>query len=172
MKRRVALVVSVLFSLVLAVSLLAEKGASLAGTWKLNVEKSKSSTGSLPKSAVRTVDAQGDGEKTSCEEVEADGTRVTYGYTATYDDKDHPITSSRPDLFGGADNIALRKTGSNTYGAALKKSGQVVMTMRAVVSKNGQTLTITENGADSKGQPTTVVTVWDKSSEGGAVATK
>jgi hypothetical protein len=162
MKRQVALTLAVLVPLCLAGTLLADKGASLAGTWKLNVEKSKYSTGSIPKSATRTVEAQGDGEKTSCQEVGADGAQVSYGYTANYDDKDYPIQGARQDLFGGADNISIRRTGSNSYGAALKKSGQVVMTMREVVSKNGQTLTITANGADAKGQPTSFVTVWDK----------
>ena len=154
-------------SLALAPVLLAQKGSSIAGTWKLDVEKSKYSTGSLPKSATRTVDAQGDGEKTTGEEVEADGTQVSYGYTVTYGEKDYPITGSgrpswREDLFSGADTIAIRRSGSNDYGAALRKSGQVVMTMRLVVSKNGKTLTITANGADTKGQATSFVTVWDK----------
>jgi len=166
MNRHVALTLGVFLSFVFAGGLLAEKGGSLAGTWKLNVEKSKYSTGAVPKSATCTIEAQGEGERTSCEEVAADGGQVSFAYSATYDDKDHPLTTTGADIFSGADSIAMRRTGSNSYGAALKKSGQVVMTMRAVVSKNGQTLMITANGADAKGQPTSQMSVWEKQEAG------
>src|SRR5271165_6455340 len=76
MKRPVALSLlslAVLFTVALAGTLPSQKGASIAGTWKLDVGKSKYSTGSLPKSAIRKVEAQSDGETTTCEEVEADG---------------------------------------------------------------------------------------------------
>jgi len=62
----------------------------------------------------------------------------------------------------GAETIALRRENSRTFGAALKKSGNVVMTMKTVVSKDGKIMTITANGADAKGQPTTFLSVWDK----------
>ena len=80
---------------------------------------------------------------------------------------DSPITTSggpgsRESLRNGADAIAIRRAGSNSFAFALKKSGQVVMTMRAIVSKDGKALTITANGADTKGQPTTFVTIWEK----------
>jgi hypothetical protein len=166
MKRPVTVALPVCFTLVFAGLLIAEKGAtSIAGTWKLDVAKSKYSTGTLPKGATRTVEAQGDGEKTTVEEVEPDGSNFGYSYTVTYGEKDYPITRSGTvgnDPLGGAETIAIRRYGSSEYGAALRKSGQVVMTMREVVSKKGQTLTITSNGADAKGQPTTFVTVWDK----------
>jgi len=167
MKPLVVLPLALLFTGVFAGGLRAEKKNPAVGTWKLDVAKSKYSTGSLPKSATRTVAEQGDGEKTSYEEVGGDGSQATYTYTATYDDKDSSISGSgrpswREDLLSGADAIAMRRSGSNAYGAAFKKSGQVVMTMRAVVSKDGKVLTITTNGADAKGQPTTFVTVWDK----------
>jgi len=145
----------------------AEKSASVAGTWKLDVGKSNYSTGSLPKSATRTIEAEADGEKTTYQQVDADGTEAGYAYAAGYDDKDAPITGSgkatwREDLLGGAETITIRKGGSNAYSVALKKSGLIVMTMRVVVSKDGRVLTITSNGADAKGQPTKSVTVWDK----------
>ena len=165
MKRHVALPCTLL---VFAVSLpAAEKSSAIAGTWKLDVSKSKYSSGTPPKSATRTIEARGEGEATTCEIADADGSQVSYSYTVTYDGKDSPITGSgrptwREDLFSGADSVSIRRTGSNTFGGAFKKSGQIVMTMRELVSKDGKTLTITANGADAKGQPTSFVTVWDK----------
>ena len=167
MKVPVALSLPVLLALVLPGASLPEKKTPLSGKWTLNAAKSKYSSGTLPKTATRTAEAQGDGEKTSYEEVGADGSRTTYQYTANYDDQDYAISGSggpawRDELLSGADTIALRPNGSNSYAAKFKKSGKVVMTMRAVVSKDGKILTITANGADAKGQPTTFLTVWDK----------
>jgi hypothetical protein len=112
------------------------------------------------------VAAQGNGEKTTYEEIGADGSQTTYAYTANYDRKDYPISGSgrsgwRDDLLGGAEIIALARD-SSLYSIVLKRSGNVVMTNRAVVSKGGKVLTITANGADVKGQPTKFVTVWER----------
>jgi len=137
------------------------------GTWKLDLTASKSSTGSLPKSAMRTVQEQGNGMSVSYEFVEPDGSVDKYNYTASFDDQDAPITGSgepnwRQTRIGGAETIAVRRAGSNTFSEALKKSGNVVMTTRTVVSKKGTVTTITMNGADPKGQPTKDVLIFDK----------
>jgi hypothetical protein len=146
--------------------ILAETNPTI-GTWKLDPAKSKYSTELLPKSGTLTVEAQGDGVKTSYDLVEPDGTDVTYGYTANFDSKDYPISGSggstwRDTMVNGAETIALRRENSKAFGAALKKSGSIVMTMRTVVSKDGKIMTVTANGADAKGQPTTYLSVWDK----------
>ena len=136
------------------------------GTWKLDLAASKSSTGSLPKSATRTVQEQGNGITVSYEFVESDGSIAKYSYAASFDDHDVPISGSGAsnwqNRIDGADMIAMRREGSNTFAEALKKSGNVVMTARTVVSKKGAVTTITMNGADAKGQPTKDVLVWDK----------
>ncbi len=147
-------------------SVLVAQDTSAVGTWKLNPAKSKYTPGAPPSSATMAVQAQGDGLKTSYEEVEADGTHNAYEYTASYDGKDSPLTVSgasswRADALGGADTVVLRHAG-NSYSALLKNSKGIVMTMRTVVSKNGKVMTVTSGGADSKGQPFSTVTVWDK----------
>ena len=135
-----------------------------AGTWKLNVAKSKFSSGTPAKSATLVIEAHGDSIKTSLEEIEGDDSRVGYEYTATFDDgKDYPLSgSSRPERLGGAETVALRRASSHAYGGQFKKSGQIVMTNKTVVSKDGKSLTLTANGADAKGQAITVISVWDK----------
>ena len=151
-------------AVVMLLPLLGAQDNSAAGTWKLNVAKSKFSSGSPPKSATLHIETQGDSVKTSLDEIEGDDSRVGYEYTATFDDgKDYPISgSSRPDRLGGAETVALRRAGLHPYAGLFKKSGQVVMTNRTVVSKDGKTLTLSANGADAKGQPLTLVTVWDR----------
>lgn len=163
MRRLAAICIAVFFIAAFSSSLLAEKN-SASGTWKLNTAKSKFSPGPEPKSATLTLEVKDDSVKTSYEEIEANDSHVTYEYIATYDDgKDYPITGSgRSELLSGAETVGLRRSGSNSFGAQFKKSGQVVMTNRTVLSKDGKSLAITTNGADSKGQPIALMTVWDK----------
>jgi len=155
-------------SAVLAVAslLLAAQTNSMVGTWKLNVADSKFSSAAPPKSATRTVEAQTDGLSVSYEFVASEGSITKYSYTANFDAKDYPISGSgtnwREDMVGGAESIALRRAGSNAYAGALKKSGNVVMTTKTVLSKDGKVTTITRNGVDAKGQPTKEVSIWDK----------
>lgn len=151
------------FAVVMLLPLLGAQDNPAIGTWKLNVAKSKFS-GQAPKSATLVIEAQGESVKTSLEEIEANDSHVGYEYTASFDDgKDYPLLgSSRPERLGGAETVALRRAGSHVYGGQFKKSGQIVMTNRTVVSKDGKTLTLTANGADAKGQPITLTTVWDK----------
>jgi hypothetical protein len=63
-----------------------------AGTWKLNLAKSKYKTGQQPKSQTRTVEPQGDGAKVTFEGVAADGSRMSYSYTTNYDGKDSQVS--------------------------------------------------------------------------------
>jgi hypothetical protein len=159
---RVGLFVLAVAGLVLA----SQKNSAVVGTWKLNVAESNYSSGSAPKSGIRTVEEHENGLAVSYEYVEADGSTIKYGYAATFDGKDYPISGSgtnwREEMLGGAETIALRPSGANVYAGMLKKSGNVVMTTRTVVSKDGKVTTVTANGADAKGQPTKRVSVWEK----------
>ena len=153
--------------LIAATGLLLAAGNPAVGVWKLNVAGSKYDSATAPKSATRTVEDHADGVIVSYEFVQADGTTVKYGYAGNFDGKDYPVTGSgsaswREDLVSGADTIALRREGSNTYAGSWKKSGNIVMTTRVATSKNGKVTTVTLSGADAKGQPIKIVTVWDK----------
>jgi hypothetical protein len=153
------------FTVAALLPLLGAQNNPAAGTWKLNVEESKFSPGPPPKSATLVIEAQGESVKTSYEEIEGDDSHVGFGYTATLDGKDYPLNgSSRPDLLRGAETVAVRRNGSHAFGAMFKKSGQVMMTDMISVSKDAKTLKRVVNGADAKGQPATLVTVWNKQS--------
>jgi hypothetical protein len=153
-----------LFTAVMLLPLFGAQDNPAVGNWKLNVAKSKFSSGTPPKSATLVIGVLGDSFKTSLQEIEGDDSQVGYEYTATFDDdKDYPLSgSSRPERLGGADTVALRRDGPRAYAGKFKKSGRIVVTNRTVVSKDGKTLTLAANGVDAKGQTIAVMTVWEK----------
>src|SRR3954467_14563310 len=70
---------------------------SSVGTWKLNLAKSKFEPASLaPKSMTSKIEAVGDRTRNTTEGVDANGRKIAYGYTISYDGKDYPITGTGP----------------------------------------------------------------------------
>jgi hypothetical protein len=131
----------------------------LVGTWKLNLDKSKYSAGTAPKSMTRTVSVDGENVKYSFEGVGSDGAALTYGFTVKYDGKDYDVTGSGP---YGADHIAIKRINSHSYSATLKKDGKIVGTSTATVSKDGKTVTVAGKGKDAKGNSVEATQVYDK----------
>jgi hypothetical protein len=131
----------------------------LVGTWKLNVTKSKFDPGPGYKSLTRTIVAQGDGVKYTFEGVAADGKPVAYGFSATFDGKDNPISGSMP---SGADTISAKRIDSNHYVATLKKAGKDIGTSEVTVSKDGKVTTVDATGTTASGAKEHDVQVYDK----------
>lgn len=129
------------------------------GTWKLNLEKSSYNPGPAPKSLTRTLEAQGNNVKYSFEGVSAEGTGVTYSFTATFDGKESPITGSMP---GGADSISIKRIDANNFESTLTKAGKVIGTAKSEISKDGKVTTVTAQGTNADGQPMTSSAVYDK----------
>ena len=130
------------------------------GTWKLNIAKSKYSSGPAPQSQTQSYETHGDGMKVSLEGIAADGSRIAWSYTADFDGKDYPISGTGAP--NGADIVALRKIGANTYEATFKKGGKVVGTGRDTVSKDGKVKTVAAKGTDANGKPVTRALVWER----------
>lgn len=128
-----------------------------AGTWKLDVAKSKYSPGPAPKSATITYEETADGIKRTGETINADGKKTSFEYIAKLDGKEYPVTGS--DIF---DTISIKRVNEHTLTSTLKKGGKVVSTSRRVVSNDGKTLTLTINGTNASGEKTHTVAVYDK----------
>lgn len=138
-------------------SLAAQAADPAAGTWELNLAKSKFSPGPPPKSLTRTFEATAAGVTYSAKGIDADGKPTLIEYTAKYDRKDYPVTGS-PNF----DAISLKRINASKAVATLKKAGKVVQTSTRVVSKDGKTLTLTTKGRNAKGQRVNDVMVFDK----------
>ena len=149
------------------ITLLAVAGSSavraqsnpLVGTWKLNLTKSKYDPGPMPKSLTRTVEAHGDGVKYTFAGVAADGSAISYGFSATFDGKDNPVTGSMP---SGADTISAKRIDAHHYVATLKKGGKEVGTSKVTVSKDGKVTTVDATGTTASGAKEHDVQVYDK----------
>jgi hypothetical protein len=139
------------------VNLSAQANDPRIGSWKLNAAKSKFNPGPPPQSLMVKVEPSGKGEKVTAEIGNADGTRTTTVYTASFDGKDYPLTGSPT-----ADTVSLKRIDSHTTERTDKKGGKVVTTLKRVVSKDGKTMTVTTKGTNAEGQPVNNVIVFDK----------
>jgi hypothetical protein len=130
-----------------------------AGTWKLNVKKSKFTPGPPMKIESQTFSPGPMGLDVSVKCVNADGSTQEFEYTANLDGKSYPITGQGP---YGAMSIAANLVASNTIQSKFSKESKVVATATSLVSNSGKVLTISTKGTDANGSPFTIVAVYDK----------
>jgi len=161
MKRVLTIVAVVVVALAGSGLMLAQNAADpRVGTWKLNLAKSNFAGMPAPKSEMRTVEAQGNGEKVTFNGVAADGSPIAFSVTAKLDGTPAPLVGTG--AAGGADMSAPKRIDPYTLTSTTTKAGKVVATERFVVSKDGRVTTQTRKTTDAKGQPITQVIVWDK----------
>jgi len=128
----------------------------LLGTWKLNVAKSKYKIGVPPLNQIRTYEPSGQGVKATIKTTYANGRSTTVEYTANYDSVEYPVTGA-PDT----DTIALKKVAPRTAEAVLSHAGQVMATVRRVISEDGKTMTMAYQGT-LLGERADYIAVYDK----------
>ena len=128
------------------------------GAWKLNLEKSKyTADHPAPKSVTLNIQEQDGGLKVNVDGEDAQGNPIHISFTAKYDGKDYAVTGSAT-----TDTIAVKRIDANTIETTSKKNGEVVTTVRSVISRDGKTRTSTWKGKYAKGEPETWVAVYDK----------
>jgi hypothetical protein len=125
-----------------------------SGTWKLNVEKSKMQPATASKSETLILEVTGDEETVSTEAVTADGSREVMAYTARYDGKVYPGTTTitGKTVTTQKMNVVLRKVDARTRERLSMNDGKVTMRARRVLSEDGKVLTSTilATGEDGK----------------------
>jgi hypothetical protein len=89
--------------------------------------------------------------------ISADGSKMSFEYTAKYDGKDYPIKGTQV-----YDAIAIHKIDDPTSEATLKRAGKVVAHAKRVLSKDGKTMTLTNSGTTPKGDKFTNVSLYEK----------
>jgi hypothetical protein len=133
--------------LVLVLTTVAMAADPHQGTWKLNLAKSKFNPGPAPKSLTVTIQAQDSGVKYVLDGAEADGKAIHQEWAAKYDGKDYPFIGE-----SSRDTMACKKADANTFDWVGKKGGKEVSKIREVISMDGKTLTVTEQGKNEKAE--------------------
>jgi hypothetical protein len=139
------------------VTALAQASDPAAGTWTLNLAKSKFSPGPGPKSQTLKYEPWDTGVKLSVEIVNADGQSTHSEYAAKFDGKDYPVTGNP-----NADTITLKRIDSHAFEAHWKTDGKPTMTVRTTISKDGKTRTSVQTGKNAQGQEVKNTVVYDK----------
>ena len=132
----------------------------LLGKWKINLAKTKYNAGTPPKNQVITYDMVGEAVRLTAEIDNAQG-HQTNSYTAKYDGKDYPFTSTARDAVTGQ-TVRLKRVNANTTQRTNWFQGKQIGTVTEVVSNGGKTLTRTQKGVNAQGQPIDNVQVLDK----------
>jgi hypothetical protein len=129
-----------------------------AGTWILNLEKSKDANpGRLPQSETLYIEEREGGLKLTADQMYHGERPLHVEYDVQYDGKYYPVKGSPT-----ADTVALRRINTNTIETTRKRDGKVLFTFRTVISQDGKTRTSTFRGTNAKGEPVSWVAVFDK----------
>ena len=129
----------------------------VAGTWELNLSKSKIVPGPAPKRETRIYAVSGDQITLTTNIIGADGKPTTTRSSYAYDGKDYAVTGS-PDY----DMQAVKRVDRFSVTAELKKAGKVVQTVSRKVAQDGKTMNMTFKGTNAKGQTIDAVEVYDR----------
>ena len=149
----------VLAMLIVSAGLRAEDNP-LIGKWKINLAKTKYNAGTAPKNQVITYQMVGDALRLTAEIDNAQG-HQTNTYTAKYDGKDYPFTSTAKDAVAGQ-TVRLKRIDDTTTQRTTYFNGKQIGTVTEVVSKDGKTLTRTQKGVNPQGQPIDNVQLLDR----------
>jgi hypothetical protein len=128
-----------------------------AGTWNIDVAKSKFNGAKAPKNQVTKIEEIEGGVKNVTDIVDAEGKSIHYEFTVIYGDKDYPVKGDP-----ARDTVAVKKIDEYTFEITNKKAGKVVSSVRAEYARDGKTRTMTTSGTNAQGEKTTTVTVWNR----------
>jgi hypothetical protein len=129
------------------------------GTWKLNMEKSKSAGAPIPvKTLTMTREAADGGVTVTITGEQANGTTMNANYTAKYGGKEVSVTGNGP-----YDTISIKQVNANTFTDERRKTGGLYqVTGHMVISGDGKVMTTTTKGTNANGQEFTATLVYEK----------
>jgi hypothetical protein len=118
------------------------------GIWKLNTEKSKFSPGPGPKDLVVKFEQDGNNIHRIATGTDAQGKPINEDSSIPWDGNDHPVTKPpEPPI-----TVAVTQVDARTLNVIIKLDGKETSRIHAVASRDGKTVTATEDGVSDKGQ--------------------
>jgi hypothetical protein len=146
-----------IFALALSVAHAAPSDDPVLGTWKLNVDKSKFTPGPGWRSQLRVYQTTPAGVSVTWTGVDASGVKMQVSYTYKYDGRDYPMAGS-----ASYDTLNAVRINARTVKSEEKRGGKTVGIAVRTVSPDGKILTITDDGANRKGEAFSQVLVFDR----------
>ena len=132
------------------------------GTWKLNVAKSKYSPGPPPRSGTITIEPYGtNGLKVAIELLNAQGERLTIGYSPRFYGKEYPRIETGAGAVNGQ-TVTIKRIDAHTIERIAYLAGKKLTTERWVISPDGKTRTTTQTGPGPDGKQVNNVIVFEK----------
>jgi hypothetical protein len=123
-----------------------------AGTWKVNVAKSKYDPGPPPaKPGAVTIEPNGDnGIKVTVIAINGNGEKSVNQYSADFDGEQVPFNQTGPGAVSGQ-TVSLKRINDRTVERTTYLAGKKLVTEQWVISKDGKTRTNTQTGTNEKG---------------------
>jgi hypothetical protein len=128
------------------------------GRWVLDVQRSKYSAGTCPKSMVIEMEATERGVRYRSDATFANGSKVHSEYTADYGGNQAIVMGAHGMMLP----VSLRRIDFRTVVASYIRALQVVATSRRVVSEDGRVMTITTVSKELSGKSVETVGVYEK----------
>lgn len=150
-----------LSSLAMIAAVLLGAADPFTGTWKLNIEKSRTSAAKPappPKSVLVTYSGEGEAMKVTVRVTLADGVERSVEHAVPNDGKEHPRYTGAPE----GDTMTSRRIDEFTEESVQKKDGRITITTRRTVSRDGKTMTATARSSGPGGVTVETVSVYDK----------
>lgn len=134
----------------------------LAGTWKLNLAKSKfGGTNKPPKEETLVLQEQGDNLVQIVKGIAADGSPISYKTTVSRIGGEVKALEGAPPA-GTSRVVSKRKADSKILDSTTMRDGKVIQTLHAVSIEDGKAMRVNIKRTDAKGKSTVDVEWYDK----------
>ena len=128
------------------------------GSWRLNLEKSTYRPGPPPyKRATYRIEPFANGVRVVYDMVRPRGGVTHLEWTGQFDGRDYPVQGVEEFV-----TYAYQRIDDRTYDVITKLDGRPAATSRAELSADGQSITTTTAGRDSRGVDVTTITVYER----------
>jgi hypothetical protein len=161
MNRRTVIIATTLLGLAISVPQASfAQSNPLIGTWKTNLAKSTYNPGPPPRSLTLTFETEGQSQRLTIENINAQGNPVKVVVIRPNNDGDgkpYPVVG-----VAAFDAEAIKTINDTTSWIIRTKAGKVVTTIVSVMSADGKTFNDTITGINANGQPFYNFQVYDK----------
>jgi hypothetical protein len=127
------------------------------GEWILNISKSNFALSAAPKSSLMKLEAWEDGLRVKTYTIDTQERSIHLEAAYKFDGRDYVLKG-----YPLADTISAKRINLRASESVWKKRGKVVITVRAVVSIDGKTLSLSKTGMDTQGRALDELLIYER----------